>query len=187
MSIVTQAPAWLILFCLLAGIVYAGALYFRDRFNRTYGTPLATGLGILRFACVTLLCLFLLKPLLKTIDRNVEKPIVVIAQDNSQSLVVGADSNYYNNEYKTQLAQLAASFGEDYDVRTFTFGEQVREGIDSLQYDEQLTDYSRFLEEVYTRSYAYGSWCGEQVTQAQQTTTTEHISQARQARQASQI
>jgi hypothetical protein len=151
MSIVTQAPSWLLLFCLLAGVVYAGALYFRDRFNRTYGTPLATLLGILRFSCVTLLCLFLLKPLIKTIERNVEKPIVIIAQDNSQSLVVGADSSYYNNDYKTQLSQLATSFGEDYDVRTFTFGERVREGIDSIQYDEQLTDYSDFLEEIYTR------------------------------------
>ena len=151
MSIITQAPAWLMMFCLLAGIVYAGALYFRDRFNRTYGTPLATALGVLRFACVTLISLFLLKPLIKTIDRTVEKPIVVIAQDNSQSLVVGADSNYYNNEYKNQLAELAASFGEDYDVRTFTFGERVQEGIDSLSYDEQLTDYSDFLEEIYTR------------------------------------
>jgi hypothetical protein len=151
MSIITQAPAWLMMFCLLAGIVYAGALYFRDRFNRTYGTPLATALGVLRFACVTLLSLFLLKPLIKTIDRTVEKPIVVIAQDNSQSLVVGADSNYYNNEYKNQLAELAASFGEDYDVRTFIFGERVHEGIDSLSYDEQLTDYSDFLEEIYTR------------------------------------
>jgi hypothetical protein len=151
MSIITQAPAWLMMFCLLAGIVYAGALYFRDRFNRTYGTPLATALGILRFACVTLISLFLLKPLIKTIERTVEKPIVVIAQDNSQSLVVGADSTYYKNEYKNQLAAFAASFGEDYDVRTFTFGEKVKEGIDSLSFDEQLTDYSDFLEEIYTR------------------------------------
>ena len=151
MSIVTQAPAWLMMFCLLAGIVYAGALYFRDRFNRTYGTPLATALGILRFACVTLISLFLLKPLIKTIDRTVEKPIVVIAQDNSQSLVVGNDSVYYKNEYKKQLAEFTASFGEDYDVRTFTFGEKVHEGIDSLQYNEKLTDYSSFLEEIYTR------------------------------------
>jgi hypothetical protein len=151
MSIVTQAPAWLMMFCLLAGIVYAGALYFRDRFNRTYGTPLATVLGVLRFICVTLISLFLLKPLIKTIERNVEKPIVVIAQDNSQSLIVGADSNYYKNEYKKQLAEFAASFGEDYDVRTFSFGERVSEGIDSLRFNEQLTDYSDFLDEVYTR------------------------------------
>jgi hypothetical protein len=151
MSIVTQAPAWLIVFCLLAGIVYAGALYFRDRFNRTYGTPLATALGVLRFACVSLLCLFLLKPLIKTIDRTVEKPIIVLAQDNSESLVVGDDSTYYRNDYKKQLSEFAASFGEDYDVRTFTFGQQVHEGIDSLSYNEQLTDYSAFLEEIYTR------------------------------------
>ena len=62
----------------MAGVIYAGALYFRDRFNRTYGTPLATFLGVLRFACVSLLCLFLLKPLIKTIEREVEKPIIVI-------------------------------------------------------------------------------------------------------------
>jgi hypothetical protein len=151
MSIITQAPAWLMMFCLLAGIVYAGALYFRDRFNRTYGTPLATALGVLRFMCVTLISLFLLKPLIRTIDRTVEKPIVVIAQDNSQSLVVGKDSGYYNNEYKKQLSEFAASFGEDYDVRTFSFGERVHEGIDSLNFVEQLTDYSDFLEEIYTR------------------------------------
>jgi len=151
MSIITQAPAWLMMFCLLAGIVYAGALYFRDRFNRTYGTPLATALGVLRFICITLISLFLLKPLIKTIERNVEKPIVVIAQDNSQSLIVGADSNYYKNDYKKQLAEFAASFGEDYDVRTFSFGERVHEGIDSLNFAEQLTDYSDFLDEVYTR------------------------------------
>ena len=85
MSIITQAPAWLMMFCLLAGIAYAGALYFHDRFNRTYGTPLATALGVLRFACVTLISLFLLKPLIKTIDRTVENPNVFIAQDKSKS------------------------------------------------------------------------------------------------------
>jgi hypothetical protein len=151
MSIVTQAPAWLMVFCLLAGIVYAGALYFRDRFNRTYGTPLAVTLGVLRFSCITFLALFLLKPLIKTIERTVEKPIIILAQDNSESLVIGADSSYYKNEYRTQLAELASSFGEDYDVRTFTFGERVHEGIDSLSFDEQLTDYSNLLDEIHTR------------------------------------
>jgi len=151
MSIVTQAPSWLLVFCLLAGIVYAGALYFRDRFNRTYGTPLATFLGVVRFACITLLALFLLKPLIKIIQRSVEKPIIVIAQDNSESLVVGKDSSYYTSDYRRQLSEFVAAFGEDYDVRTFTFGQSVHEGIDSLNYEEQLTDYSGFLEDIYTR------------------------------------
>ncbi|MFM7233075.1 MAG: hypothetical protein ACKOZM_00705 [Flavobacteriales bacterium] len=151
MSIVTQAPGWLLVFCLLAGVVYAGALYFRDRFNRTYGTPLATLLGVVRFLCISLLALFLLKPLIKIIQRSVEKPIIVIAQDNTESLVVGKDSSYYLNEYRNQLNEFVTAFGEDYDVRTFTFGQTVHEGIDSLNYEEQLTDYSGFLEDIYTR------------------------------------
>jgi hypothetical protein len=151
MSIITQAPSWLMLFCLMAGVIYAGALYFRDRFNRTYGTPLATLLGVLRFACISLLCLFLLKPLIKTIEREVEKPIIVIAQDNSSSLCVGTDSSLYRGAYLEQLKQLAASFGSDYDVRTFTFGDGVHEGLDSVSYTDEYTDYSQLLEEINTR------------------------------------
>ena len=139
------------LFCLMAGVIYAGALYFRDRFNRTYGTPLATLLGILRFACISLLCLFLLKPLIKTIEREVEKPIIVIAQDNSSSLCVGNDSTLYRGAYLEQLNQLASSFGSDYDVRTFTFGDGVHEGLDSVNYTDEFTDYSQLLEEINTR------------------------------------
>ncbi len=135
----------------MAGVIYAGALYFRDRFNRTYGTPLATFLGVLRFACVSLLCLFLLKPLIKTIEREVEKPIIVIAQDNSSSLCIGADSSYYRGAYLEQLQQLSASFGSDYDVRTLSFGDRVSEGIDSINYSNDYTDYSQLLEEVHTR------------------------------------
>src|SRR5690606_7523797 len=121
MSIITEAPYWFILLCLLSGVIYAGALYFRDRFNRTYGTPLATLLGVLRFMCVSLLAFFLLKPLIKTINRTVEKPVIVIAQDNSESLVVGKDSLFYKGEYLSQLNELTKQFGEDYDVRTYNF------------------------------------------------------------------
>lgn len=151
MSIITQAPSWLMLFCLMAGVIYAGALYFRDRLNRTYGTPLATLLGVLRFACVSLLCLFLLKPLIKTIEREVEKPIIVIAQDNSSSLCVGSDSSYYRGAYLEQLKQLSTSFGSDYDVRLLSFGDRIAEGLDSINYNDDYTDYSQLLEEIHTR------------------------------------
>jgi hypothetical protein len=151
MSIITQAPVWLIILCLLAGLVYAGALYFKDRFNRTYGQTLATLLGILRFVCVSLLALFLLKPLIKSIDRKVEKPVIVIAQDNSESLVVGKDSSYFKGSYNQSLNELIQKFGDDYEVRTYNFGDHVSEGIDSLQFNQKLTDFSGLLEEIYTR------------------------------------
>lgn len=151
MTIVTQSPAWLIPLCIVAGLIYAGALYFRDRFNRTYGWKLAGLLGLLRFICVSLLAFFLLHPLVKTIDRKVEKPIVVIAQDNSESLAVGKNAEYYKSTYLQQLNELRATLGEDFDVQYLSFGAEVKEGIDSVKYDEKLTDYSSLLEEIGNR------------------------------------
>src|SRR5688500_3869713 len=151
MSIITEAPAWFPILCLFAGIIYAGALYFRDRFNRTYGSFLASVLGILRFVCVTLLAFFLLKPLIRTINRNVEKPVIVIAQDDSQSLIVGKDSAFHQDAYKRQLNDLVSQFGDNYEIRTYRFGNSVHEGIDSLQYNEKLTDFSGLLDEVYNK------------------------------------
>lgn len=151
MSIVSEAPKWFILLCVLAGLVYAGALYFRDRFNRTYGSRLAALLGFFRLVVVSLLAFFLLKPLIKNISNDLQKPIIVIAQDDSESLVVGKDSSYYKGEYQQQLQSLIASFGNDYEIRTYHFGAQVAEGIDSLRFDEKLTDFSTLLDEVYNK------------------------------------
>ncbi len=151
MSIITQAPAWLILMCLITGLAYAGALYFRDRFNRTYGKSLAALLGVLRFSCISLLAFFLLKPWIKSIDREVEKPVIVIAQDDSQSLVIGRDSTFYKGKYREDLQALVTQLQENYEVSTYRFGSSVHDGIDSLRFDEKLTDFSGLLDELYTR------------------------------------
>ncbi|MCC6599917.1 MAG: hypothetical protein IT223_04500 [Crocinitomicaceae bacterium] len=151
MSILTGTPSWFFLICIITGVIYAGALYFRDRFNRNYGKVLTSMLGCLRFITVALLSFFLLKPIIKTVNRNVEKPVIVIAQDNSESIVTGKDSSFYRNEYRRQLSELEKKLGENYSVKTYRFGDHVSEGTDSLFYNEKLTDFSNLLDEVYNR------------------------------------
>lgn len=150
MSIITEVPSWFILLCLTAGIIYAGALYLYDKFNKTYGARLAGLLATLRFLSVTLLAFFLMKPLIKSIQKTVEKPIILVAQDNSESLAIGKDSAFYKNQYPQQLQTLINQFGEDYDVRPYTFGDKVEQGVDTLNYSEKFTDFSNLLEEIYT-------------------------------------
>jgi hypothetical protein len=133
------------------GAVYAGALYFRDRFNRTYGSRLAGLLAAMRFGVVTLIAFFLLKPLIKTIQREVEKPIIIIAQDNSQSLSLVKDSAMYKTSYLDQLKSLKDALGEDYDVRSYSFGDQIKEGLDSISLQEKETNFSGLLEEINTK------------------------------------
>lgn len=105
----------------------------------------------MRFAAVTIIALFLLKPLIKSIEREEEKPIVVIAQDNSVSVGVNSDSAYVKNKYLNELKLVRDAFDDQFDVRTFSFGETVTEGLDSINFSEKFTDYSSLMEELYNR------------------------------------
>jgi hypothetical protein len=105
----------------------------------------------MRFGVVTLIAFFLLKPLIKTIQREVEKPIIIIAQDNSQSLSLVKDSAMYKTTYLDQLKSLKEALGEDYDVRSYSFGDQIREGLDSISLQEKETNFSGLLEEINTK------------------------------------
>lgn len=151
MSIITEYPVWFIVICLLAGAIYSGALYTKDRLNRHFTKPLIVLLAAARFVVVSTVAFFLLNPLIKTLEREVEKPIVVIAQDASESIVVGKDSAFYKGEYLDQLRDISQQLSGDYELRNYTFGEGVNSGIDSVRYDHKYSDFSDLLDEIYNR------------------------------------
>lgn len=150
MTLITEAPGWLIILCVFAGIAYAGALYFKDRFNRNYGAALATGLGILRFISVSLIALLLLRPMLRHFSYTEEKPIIVIAQDNSASLAATKDSTFLKENYP-QLIQSFSDFGADVQVDFITFGDTVSQLAGTMNFSEGQTDFSSLAEALDTR------------------------------------
>lgn len=149
MELILDAPNWILALCVLAGVTYAAALYTKDRLNRHFSRGVIFGLSALRFSAVTLIALFLARPLIKTVEQDVEKPVVVIAQDNSSSLALGPDSARYRASYANELRTFAASLAEDYDVQTYTFGEHLSPGLDTLDFSEKTTDYTALLDELY--------------------------------------
>jgi len=148
--IVTEAPFWFLLFCLLAGAGYAAVLYYRERRMAEAPPWLRRTMASLRFLAVSLLAFLLLTPLLKLTSREVEKPVVVIAQDNSESLVLNKDSTFYRTEYAKRMQELVEQLSEKYEVRTYSFGEKFREGLE-LSFKDKETDISTLFEEVETR------------------------------------
>ncbi len=151
MSIVTEYPSWYILLCLALGLGLAVVLYFKDRTNRHFPKWLRILLSIFRFGAVSLLAFFLLKPLIKTTDRIVEKPLVVFAMDNSESVVIGSDSTDIKSNFLPALKSISQQMGDNYEVVTYHFGEHLQPGLDSLNFDEKITDFSNLLEELYTK------------------------------------
>lgn len=149
-KIVTEAPAWFLLLCIIAGVAYAGVLYWRERKQNVMSKGLIALLGFLRFLSVSVIAFLLMSPLLKTVFREVEKPVIVIATDHSASIVANKDSAWYNSEFPAQLNDLENTLSENYTVVRYSFGDHFSEGSDS-SFSHKETDISQMFDELETR------------------------------------
>ncbi len=148
-SLITLYPVWFLLLCILAGAAYAALLYYREKDNDF--NPLTTRiLAILRGTVVTLIAFLLLSPLLKSTTRYTEKPIVLLALDNSGSITLGKDSAYYKNEFTEKYRNLAEKLSKKYDVHSYTFGDKLTNGLNST-FTEKQTDMSGLFSELKDR------------------------------------
>jgi len=80
----------------------------------------------------------------------VEKPIVIIAQDNSSSIALVKDSAYYKNQYAEGIKKIAEALESKYEVRTYSWGEKVSDNL-TMTFSEKETDISGFLDEADNR------------------------------------
>jgi hypothetical protein len=142
-----QYPAWFLIFCVLLGAGYAALLYYRDNTFREQPRLVPAIMAILRFLAVTLLAILLLSPLLKSLLVETKKPVVVLAQDVSES--VGVDLNGAELEnYKQQWLALKEGLSADYEVHELAFGDDVREQND-FRFGDKVTNMSALLRGVY--------------------------------------
>jgi len=146
-SLITSTPIWFIAFCLLAGAVYAFLLYRKDsKFAETSKLILKLMFG-LRFLSVSIISFLLLSPMLKTISKTIEKPIIIFAQDNSESI---ASDTTTKSTYSSQIANFRSKLESKFDVQTFKFGEKTAKA-DSFNFKDKFTDISEFLNETENR------------------------------------
>jgi len=151
-NIITELPIWFSVFCIILGGLYAFFLYRKeDKFSDTPNWVVKT-MAFSRFLLVSILAFLLLSPFVKTLFNRVEKPVIIIAQDNSSSILLNKDSSFYNRQYLTELDLLKKSLEEMYDVKSYTFGEGLNEGS-KIDYSEKITDISNVFEEVENKFY----------------------------------
>jgi hypothetical protein len=147
MNIIFQYPTWFVLICIAVGLLYAFGMYYKDSRFGEQTKKLNPVLGTLRFLTVTIICLLLLDPVMRATITEKKAPIVVLAQDNSQSLLQSMDS-LKRKEYKDKMETLKQNLAGKYDLKVYSFGDEVREGLD-YTYSDKVTNISRFLEEIY--------------------------------------
>jgi hypothetical protein len=147
----TYSPLWLLLIFLIAGLI-AYWLYRGDKVLREVKPWLPLVLAIFRFISLSLIAFFLLEPLIKSEERDIQRPIVAIAVDNSESIQNGSDSTYYKNELANELEQLANDLASSYEVELFSFDENVSPAS-SFDFNGKITNLSKLMNEFETRYY----------------------------------
>ncbi len=157
-SISLQYPAWYLILCFALGALYAGVLYYRRNREgeKEFGEsrPWRPGLlAALRFLGVSLLAILLLSPLLKTVQTDVRRPLVLLAQDASQSIARQWEDVEDSLAYRRALDSLQQLLGERYELETYSFGEEVREGL-SDTFADKATDIAAVLQ-TFSGRYAH--------------------------------
>ena len=94
---------WFIVFCLALGALYSIILYRKEHLFEEVQPWLKRLIAVFRFLVVSVLAFLLLTPFIRTIFREVEKPIIIVAQDNSESILTGIDSSSFKKLYAEQF------------------------------------------------------------------------------------
>ena len=144
-------PFWMYLVAAGMGIAFALLLYFKNK-KQHYGKPLTVVLFVLRALIGGVVTMLLFNPYIRQKVSKVEQPIVVLAHDNSASIVLSKDSMYYKESYPTQIAVFEESLKKNFQVDEYLFGQEVRDG-NMLDFTDQLTDISALLQSVERNYY----------------------------------
>lgn len=124
--------------CLIIGIALAWLLYGK---SSALNHKLRIGLAVTRTVSITLILWLMFSPLIQKVSYTLERPIIVIAQDNSQSVAAVEPAGFDSLVYRKNLQELSKALSEQYEVRSYSFSDKVTPGLD-FSYNGKLTNAS---------------------------------------------
>lgn len=82
--------------------------------------------------------------MIRTISREIEKPIILIALDESKSIVNNKDSVEIKRVIQSDIESLRNGLSQEYDLRFFSFGEKVEENP-KFVFNDLSTNFSQLF------------------------------------------
>lgn len=142
-----SVSGWWVPVCLILGVLYAWLLY-RQPVN--LGKNFRLWLAVLRALVVFVIAMLLVSPLVKTIKYDPQKPLVLIAQDNSSSINTFKPAGFSSAQFISDLAKLKRQLGDQYDVQEFNFSKDLANGL-SDKFNGKQTDIAGALQQLNNR------------------------------------
>lgn len=136
---------------ILIGLVCASLLYVLNE-RQHYGKILTAVLFFIRAFVVAMLVLLFFNPYLKHKNNKIEQATIIIAQDNSKSLILNKDSVFYKKKYPILLDSILNAIEERFVVDKYLFGDETKE-FDTIDFQDNYTDIYDILSNVKKTYY----------------------------------
>lgn len=159
MEILTEHSLAYLLLCVALGAIYGLILYYKNK-KEEFTKQQNMLLFIFRSVAVTLIAFFLLNPLVKSLKRHTEKPFIIFAQDNSASVLMNPDSTFYSMTYPDAVSNLLEKLNNDFDVHSYSFGENINSGL-PFTFTDKLTNIGEWFR--YAQSTFYNRHVGAMI------------------------
>jgi len=148
-SIITEYSAYFLIFTLALAFLYAFILYRKDKKFKELAKQKIWLMATLRFLSIFIIASLLLSPLLKSLNIKIEKPIVVFAQDNSESIVAGEkDIKLYENNINDFLEKTNKNFI----LEKYNFGDKIQKKLD-FAFEDKYTNISNLITSISDKYY----------------------------------
>ena len=124
-TIIFDSSIYLFFVFVAIGFALTSLLYNKERKQNYLSSKTLLILFALRWITFILLSIFLLRPKIIKSEMVKEKPILLLAQDNSKSILSNEDSTFYENFYEDSIKNQLEELREFYDLRTCVFGQKI--------------------------------------------------------------
>ncbi len=136
----------MIIISVLIGLCFATLLYISNK-KQHYSKLLNTILFIIRSLSISLIVLLFFNPYIKVNNKVTEPSTIIIAQDNSNSLILNKDSVFYKKDYPLVLDTLINSLNKKHSIDKYLFGNEVKD-FDTIDYQDYYTDIHEVLKNI---------------------------------------
>ena len=137
-SLISEYSLWFIVFCIAGGFLYALFLYRKDTKLDEISKFVLGTMFSLRFLSVTVTSFLFLAPLFRATSVRIENPIIIFAQDNSESVKT---NGFDFEKYKNNVENLKSELSGKYKFSSYSFGDKIEDTL-SFDFSDKQTEFT---------------------------------------------
>jgi hypothetical protein len=136
-----------IILTIVATLVYFIYLFKKDKdeFTNTQRYLLI----IIRFAYLFLIAFLILSPLIEIIKNRLEKPLLILGIDNSESIAIDSSNKALIRNIKEEISSKTNNL---FNLQLLTFGEKINQNTEP-DFSDKISNYADFIDEINKRYY----------------------------------